>query len=123
DEVAFLGGHPGGGVRGRRIPAVLFEQVPKLADRSVLVVGQDVDDEGRTARAVSFVLSFLVGDAGLLAGPAPNRPLDVVGRHVVLLGVGDDRPQPRVHVGVPAAGAGGYRQLLDEARENLPALG
>ena len=39
------------------------------------------------------------------------------------LGVGDDRPQARVHVGVAAAGARRDGQFLDDAREDLAALG
>ena len=62
-------------------------------------------------------------DAGLFARAAADRPLDVVGGHVGRLGVGDDRPQPRVHVGIAAAGPGRDGQFLDEAREDLAALG
>ena len=102
---------------------MLFKQVPQLADRPVLVVGEHIHDDRRAARSVRLVLRFFIGHAGLFPGAAANRPLDVVGGHIVLLRVGDDRPQPRVHVGVAAAGAGGDRQFFDEAREDLAALG
>src|SRR4029079_15689150 len=49
--------------------------------------------------------------------------MDVVGRHVDGLGIGDDRAQARVAVGVAAAVTCGDGQLLDDAREHLPALG
>ena len=39
------------------------------------------------------------------------------------LRVGDDRAQARIHVGVAAAGAGRDGQFLDQAREDLAALG
>src|SRR5438445_9471438 len=100
-----------------------LEQMPDFAGGAVFVVGEDLDDHRRPARTVRFVLGLLVRDARLLTGAATNRALDVVGGHVVRLGVGDDRPQSRVHVGVAAAGPRRDGQLFDEARENLPALG
>src|SRR5438132_8563733 len=102
---------------------MFLEQMPDFAGGAVLVVGEDLDDHRRPARTVRFVLGLLVRDARLLTGAAANRALDVVGGHVVRLGVGDDRPQSRVHVGVAAAGPRRDSQLFDEARENLPTLG
>ena len=102
---------------------MLGERVAQFADRAVLVVGEDVDDDRRAARPVGFVLRLFVRHARLFARPAANGALDVVGGHVVRLRVGDDPAQPGIHVGIAAAGAGGDRQLLDEAGENLPALG
>jgi len=41
----------------------------------------------------------------------------------VLLRFGDDGAKPRIHVGIAAAVTGRNRQFLDDAREDLPALG
>ena len=75
------------------------------------------------AGAVGLVGDFFVDDAGQLAGAALDRLLDVVGGHVDFLGLRDDRAQARVHARVAAAVAGGDGQFLDDARENLAALG
>jgi len=48
--------------------------------------------------------------------------LDVVGRHVGRLRLGDNRAQPGIAVRVAAAVARRDRQFLDDARENLAAL-
>ena len=57
--------------------------------------------------------------------PVPRRIARLMfsRRHVARLRIGDDRAEPRVHVGVAAAGAGRHGQFLDEAREDLAALG
>jgi len=102
---------------------VLAEQVPDLADRAVLVVGQRLDEKRHAARAVALVGDLLVLDARLLARAAADGARDVLARHVVRLGFGDDRAEARITVGIAAAAAGGDRQLLDEPREDLAALG
>ena len=102
---------------------MLLEHVAQLADRAVLVVGQRFDDERRAAGAVRLVGDLFVDDAGQFAGAALDRLLDVVGGHVHFLGRRDDRAQARVHARVAAAAAGRDRQFLDQARENLAALG
>ena len=123
DDVALLVEHPGDAVLGAEVAAVLAEHVPDLADGAVLVVGQRLDDQRRAARTVAFVGDLLVRDAGQLAGAALDRALDVVGRHVDRLRLGHDGAQPRVTVDVTAAGASRDRQFLDDAREDLAALG
>ena len=102
---------------------MFLEHVAQLADRAVLVVGQRIDDDGRAAGAVGFVGDLFVADAGFFAGAAADGPLDVFGGHVRGLGVRDNRPQPRVHVGIAAAAARRDGQFLDDAGENLAALG
>ena len=99
------------------------EHVTDLADRPVLVVGQRLNQERHAARTVAFVGDLFVRDTRLFARAAANGALDVLARHVVRLGLGDDGPQPRVHVGIAAAAASGDGQFLDEAREDLAALG
>ena len=68
-------------------------------------------------------MHFFVAHAGLFARAAADGALDVFGGHVRGLGVGDDGAQARIHVGIAAAGARRDRQFLDEAREDLAALG
>jgi hypothetical protein len=102
---------------------MLFEQVAQLANGAVLVVGERIDNERSATGPVALVLRLLVRHARLFARPAPNRALDILGRHVVLLGLGDDGSESRVAVGIAPTGAGGNRQLLDNAGENLAALG
>ena len=99
------------------------EHVADLADRPVLVVGERLNQERHAAGTVAFVGDLFVGDARLFARAAANGALDVLARHVVRLGLGDDRPQARIHVRIAAAAAGGDGQFLDEAREDLAALG
>ena len=123
DDVALLLEHPGDAVRFAEVAAVLAERVPHLADRAVLVVGQDLDHDRDAAGAVGLVGDLFVVDAGQLAGAALDRALDVVGRHVDRLGVGDDGAQARIAVGIAAAVARRDRQFLDDAREDLAALG
>ena len=84
---------------------MFFEQVAKLADRAILVVGEGIEDHRCAARAVRFVGHLFVADAGLFAGAPANGALDVLGGHVGGFRVGDDRPQARIHVGVAATGA------------------
>src|SRR4030095_4414588 len=47
----------------------------------------------------------------------------VLGRHIVGLRLQNDGAQPRIHVRVATAGASRDGQFLDEAREDLAALG
>ena len=95
----------------------------KLAHGAVLVVGERVDDDGGAARTVGLVGDFFVADARFLARAAADGALDVFGRHVGGLRVGDDGAQARVHVRIAAAAPRRDGQFLDDARENPAALG
>ena len=53
-----------------------------LADGTVLIVGEDVYDDGYSAGAVALVGDLFVADAFELAGAALDGSLDVVGGHV-----------------------------------------
>src|SRR5439155_14930811 len=114
-DLAFARKHPGDAVLRGEVAGMLGQHVADFADRAVLVVGQGLDQNRHAAGAVTLVHHILVGDAGLFTGAATDRTLDVFARHVLGLGVGDDRPQPRVHVDVPAAAARSDGQLLDDA--------
>ena len=102
---------------------MLAEDVADFADRPVLVVGQRLDHQRDAARPVALVGDLFVRDARLFTGAAADGALDVLARHVVRLRFGDDRAEARVHVGVTTAAARGDGQFLDEAREDLAALG
>ena len=102
---------------------MLREQVTDLTDRPVLVVGEGLNQQRDTAGPVPLVGDFLVRNARFLARAAANGALDVLARHVGCLGVGHDRPQARIHVDIAAAGARRDRQFLDDAGEDLAALG
>ena len=97
--------------------------MPHLADRPVLVVGQRLDDQRGAARTVRLVVDLFVGHARQLAGAALDGALDVVGRHVDRFRLRHHRTEPRITVDVAPAGASRHRQLLDDAREDLPPLG
>ena len=93
-----------------------------VADRAVLVVGQRLDQDRGSARAIAFVDHLL---EGLTVGPADalgDRPFDVVLGHVRLLRFVDDQSEPRVRVDVAAADPGRGLQLTDQLREDLPSL-
>src|SRR5262249_46024086 len=62
-------------------------------------------------------------DAGFFTGAATNGALDVVLRHVHRFRLGDDRPQPRIRARIAPARASRDRQLLDDPRKDLAALG
>ena len=121
-DVALLRKHPGHGSRGAQIAVVLLQQVPHFADGSILVVRHALEDERRAPGTVPFVGDFLVGDAWQFTGAALDGLLDVVGRHVDGFGVGDNRAQPRVHVGVATTIARRDGEFLDDAGEDLATL-
>src|SRR5690348_11866872 len=110
-------------VLGGEVAVVLRQQVANLADRAVLVVRENLDHQRHAARPVAFVGDFLVRDARFLTRPAADCTLDVLARHVVRLCLRDDGAQARVGPLVAAAVAGSDRQFLDDAREDLAALG
>ena len=80
-------------------------------------------DERGAPGAVALVGQLFVDDPLLITGAAPDRALDVVGRHVGGLRLGHDRPQARVAVDVARHRARRDGHFLDQAREHLAALG
>src|ERR1700754_3313546 len=94
-----------------------------LADSAILVVGENVDDDGDATGAVALVGDLLVGDAFELAGSALNGALDIFRRHVFGLGRGDGSAQAGISVSVASAELGGDGDFLDQAGEDLSALG
>ena len=85
------------------VAAVLAEGMADLADGAIAIVGGEVEQHGDAAGTVAFEIEFLVGRARQFAGAALDGALDVVGRHVLGLGVEDGLAQARVLVGIAAA--------------------
>ena len=108
---------------GAEIAAVLGEGVPHVGDSARPVVGHAINDDRRARDAVALVADFLVIDAFKIASAAFDGALDVVLRHVVGVGLVDRQPQARVRPRIAAAHARGHRDFLDEAGEDLAALG
>ena len=82
----------------------------------------DIDDDGDAAGAVALKGDLFVADAFQLAGAALDGALDVVLRHVLGLGGQNGGAQPRIAVRIAAA-LGGDGDFLDQAGEDLAALG
>ena len=93
-----------------------------LRDRTVTVVGQAVDHDGRAAGSVTFVAHLHVLDAVQFARAALDGTLDVVLGHALRLGLVDSQPQTRIRGQITAAGTRRDRDLLDQLREELAAL-
>ena len=95
-----------------------------IGGRAVTVVGQTLHQEGDAVRAVALVHDGLVvGATGFSTGATLDGAVDVVGGDGVLLRLLDGVVQGRVASGVAAARASCNLNVLDEAREELAALG
>src|SRR5665213_1938097 len=106
-----------------RFPAVLRKRMPNLARRAVLIVRQHVDENCHATRTVALVRHFFVAGTLKLARTLLDGALDVVLGHVLGLGRRDRTAQPRVAVGIASAALRGDGDFLDQACENLAALG
>src|SRR5450755_768356 len=105
-------------------PAVPAERGANVRGGPVPVVGQALDQHRHPAGAVALVGDVLVGGAaGLLAGAAADRPVDVIVRHRALLRLLDGVVQRRGARGIPAAGPRRHLDVLDQLGEQLAALG
>ena len=91
---------------------------------AVAVVCQTLHEERNAVGAVALVHDGLVvGATGLGTGATLDGAVDVVGGNGVLLRLLDGVVQRRVTSGVAAARASCNLDVLDEAREELAALG
>src|SRR3954451_7522773 len=105
-------------------PAVAGHRRADLHRRPVLVVGEALDQHRDTAGGIALVGDRLVvGAAGLQAGAALDRPVDVVVGHRGLLRLLDGVVERRVARRVTAAGARRDLDVLDQLGEELAALG
>jgi len=94
-----------------------------LADGSVPVIGQHLDNDGDATGAVALKGDFLVVDAFQFACAALYGALDVLGGHVFSLGGQDSGTEPGISVGVSTTPFCGNGDFLDKTSEYLAALG
>ncbi len=97
--------------------------MPDRGRGSVAVVGERIDHDRHARGSIALVANFLDLLAGELAGPALDRVLDAVGRHVDLTSLLHREAQAEVAVGVAAALLGRDRDLAAGARKRLATLG
>ena len=91
-----------------------------VGSRAVAVIGQGLDHNGDAAGAVALVGDCLILRLIATLG-ALDDTLDVVVRHTVGLGLGDQRSQLGVGGGVAAALLNGNGDLTADLGENLGA--
>ena len=103
--------------------AVAGHRDPHLGGGPVAVVGQALDEHGDAVRAVALVHDRLVvGAAGLGAGPALDRAVDVVVGDRGLLGLLDRVVERRVAVGSPPPVRAATSMFLISLANSLPRL-
>src|SRR3984885_1828679 len=103
--------------------AVAGERDAHIRRRSVPVVGQALDQDRHAAGTVALIGDVLVlGAARLRAAAALDRPVDVVVRDRVLLGLLDRVIQGRVARWIATAGARSDLDVLDQLGEKAAAL-
>ena len=106
---------------GAEITAIFSERVPNFRDRSGAVVGQAVDNHGRSADTVSFVANFGVIDAIKLPRATLNRFAHGVLGHIGIGGFVHRQAQPWIDTDVRSAEFCGDCDFFDQAREELAA--
>ena len=103
-------------VEGEGYRACLTERAAGLAEGradgrggAITVIGQRFDDDGNSTRAIAFVTDGVVVFR-VSAGSLLDRPVDIVLRHRLRLGILDRQPQRRVRrgIGQPRLGGDGY---------------
>src|SRR5690606_27286854 len=108
---------------GAEVTAELREAVAHFGHRTVLVVGQRLDQDGHATRTIAFIHQFLeivvVGGAGTPRNGSVNR----ITGHVGAQGLVHRRTQTRVIRHLVAAQLGRYRQFTDYFGEDLRTLG
>src|SRR6185436_19060228 len=101
-----------------QVAAMVRDHAADLAGGPVAVVGHDLDQHRRAARAEHLVPELLE-----IAGPLLDRPVDGVVGHVHGAGLVDGGAQARIAVDVTAAQPGRDGQLLDDLGPQLRLLG
>src|SRR5208283_671388 len=89
----------------------------------VAVVSVDIQQNGNATWSVALERKYLIRCPGEFTGTALNRPLDVIGRHVLSFSGEDGGAQPRVGIRIAAAVLRSNIDFLDKAGDNLAALG
>ena len=120
DDDALLGEHEANAAHLAQIATELVKVVAHVGSRAVAVIGQGLDHNGDAAGAITLIGDCLI--LGLVATlGALDDTLDVVVRHTVGLGLGDQRSQLGVGGGVAAALLNGNGDLTADLGENLGA--
>ena len=101
---------------------MLGKSVPNFRHGAILVVGQAINHDRRTAWPVTFVANLGIVGAIELAGTALDRTIDIVLRHALRLGLVDRQAQPRIGGYIAATHACRNRDLTDQLCKQLPAL-
>jgi len=98
---------------------------PRLRTAVLTARGNSMPSENidRAARAVAFVLDFLVGNAFELAGAFFDRALDIITRHTAAAGGEYRRAQARIGVDIAAAHACRHGDFLNQLGKYFAALG
>ena len=124
DDDALLVKGPGHAAGGAQALAVLVQQVTDLGGGALTVIGQSLHDDGHAVGAVALVDHALEVVAVPGAQSLVDGALDVVVGHVDGLGLGDNRGQTGVVVGVAGAAAlfHGHDDLLGDLGEGGGAL-
>src|ERR1700691_3034986 len=94
-----------------------------LADRTVAIIGIDIEQNSHSAGPVALERKLLVGRTRKFAGAPLDRALDVVLGHVLALGGENCAAQPRIRIRIAAAILRSNADFLDETGKNLAALG
>src|SRR5205807_6752175 len=108
---------------GAEVAAVALELVADLSHGAGGIVRRHFDENRRAAGTVALVGDFVILDPLELTRPLLDRPVDVVGGHVLGLGRVDRGAQARIASGVTTAPLGGDRDFPDQAGEHRAAFG
>src|SRR5271170_6122143 len=123
EDLALALEHPRNASLFTEVATVLGERMADLTNRSVAVISRDGYQHRGATWAVAFKQDFVDLAAFQLAGAAHNGPFDVIGRHADCLGSQNGGSQSGVTVGIAATPASSNHDFLNEAREDLAALG
>src|SRR4029079_18436015 len=102
DNVTLLVKNSPSRARFRHVAAILAKGVTDFAHGAIAIVGIDIKQDRYSTRAIAFERKLFISRAGKLTRTAQDRPLDVIGRHVLSLGRQDGTAQARVGVGISA---------------------
>ena len=78
---AFARKHAGNRTGYAELSAVFVEDVAHVGCRAIFIVGKRFDEDGNSARSVSFVDELFVGFSVRFAGAFFDRAFDIVFRH------------------------------------------
>src|SRR5437588_11269106 len=104
-------------------PYTTLFRSPDFADSTIAVIGINVEQDRNAPGPIAFQRELFISRAGQFAGPPLDRPLDVVGRHVLRLRRNDGATQARVGIRIASTVFGSNADFFDETGKNLAALG